>query len=320
MAAILHADTAAFLMLDEAAGELVATAAKGIEEEVEQGVRIPLGRGFAGRLAAERRSITIPDVDHGDGLNPILRERGIRSLLGVPLMVEEDVLGVLHVGTLTPRLFTDEDRDLLQLAANRAAIAIRHARLYEAERRARIETEDAARTLASLQRVSDAALSYLSLDDLLAELLERMTAILHADTAAFLMLDEAAGELVATAAKGIEEEVEQGVRIPLGRGFAGRIAAERRSITIPDVDHGDVLNPILRERGIRSLLGVPLMVEDDVLGVLHVGTLTPRLFTDEDRALLQLAANRAAIAIRHARLYEAERRARIETEDAARTL
>src|SRR3954453_18086511 len=99
--------------------------------------------------------------------------------------------------------------------------------------------------LEALLSVSDAALAHLSLDDLLAELLERMAAILHADTAAFLMLDDAAGELVATAAKGIEEEVEQGVRIPLGRGFAGRVAAQRRAIIIEDVDHADVFNPIL---------------------------------------------------------------------------
>ena len=67
--------------------------------------------------------------------------------------------------------------------------------------------------------------------------------------------------LRARAAKGIEEEVEQGVRIPVGRGFAGRIAAERGRSSIDDVDHADIVNPILREKGIRSLLGVPLLVE-----------------------------------------------------------
>ena len=68
-----------------------------------------------------------------------------------------------------------------------------------------------------------------------------------------------------------------------GRGFAGRIVAERRAIVIPDVDHADILNPILREKGIRSLLGVPLLVEGRALGVLHVGSLTPREFTAEDQ-------------------------------------
>jgi len=154
-----------------------------------------------------------------------------------------------------------------------------------------------------LQRISDAALASLSMDELLRELLERIAAILGSDTAAFLLIDEVSGDLVAQAAKGIEEEVEQGVRIPMGRGFAGRIAAERRPVTIEDVDHADILNPILREKGIRSLLGVPLMLEGRVIGVLHVGSLVRRDFTEQDRDLLQLAADRAAIAIEHARLH-----------------
>jgi serine phosphatase RsbU (regulator of sigma subunit)/anti-sigma regulatory factor (Ser/Thr protein kinase) len=161
------------------------------------------------------------------------------------------------------------------------------------------------RQLESLQRVTDAALAYLSVEDLLQELLERIAAILSVDTVAILLLE--GEELHARAAKGIEEEVEQGVRLPLGRGFAGRIAAERRAITILDVDHADILNPILREKGIRSLLGVPLLIQGRVIGVLHVGSLTTRVFTDDDRDLLQLAGDRAALAIEQARLYEQRR-------------
>src|SRR3954464_393698 len=81
--------------------------------------------------------------------------------------------------------------------------------------------------LKRLQRVSDAALALLSVGDLLDELLLRVRDILGTDTAAVLLLDTEKNELVARAAKGIEEEVERGVRIPVGKGFAGRIAAER---------------------------------------------------------------------------------------------
>jgi serine phosphatase RsbU (regulator of sigma subunit)/anti-sigma regulatory factor (Ser/Thr protein kinase) len=158
--------------------------------------------------------------------------------------------------------------------------------------------------LQALGRITDAALASLSVDQLLRELLLRISEILSSDTAALLLLDETGTLLRARAAKGIEEEVEQGVTIPLGRGFAGRIAAERRAIFIEDVDHADVLNPILRQKGIHSLLGVPLVVEQRVLGVLHIGSLVPRRFTTEEAALLQLAADRAAIAIEHATLYE----------------
>ncbi len=112
---------------------LAARAAKGLEEEVERGVRIPVGRGFAGRVAAERGPVQITDVDHADILNPLLREKGLQSLLGVPMLAEERLVGVLHVGALTKRLFPPDEVDLLQRAADRAALAI-GARLYERQR------------------------------------------------------------------------------------------------------------------------------------------------------------------------------------------
>jgi K+-sensing histidine kinase KdpD len=294
---LLGVDTCAVLLLDEDGRELVARAAVGIEEEVEQGVRIPVGRGFAGRVAAERRPVVLDDVDHADLLNPSLRQKGIKSLLGVPLVVRDQVLGVIHVGSLVPREFGRADVELLQLVADRAAIAIEHARLYESERAMRMRLEH-------VQEITDAALAHLDLDDLLGVLLPRIRSILEADTCAVLLLDEDRRELVARAAVGIEEEVERGVRIPLGRGFAGRVAAERRPVILDDVDHADVLNPILREKGIKSLLGVPLIAHERVTGVLHVGSLVHRTFTPDDTQLLQLVADRVALAVERARLHE----------------
>jgi signal transduction histidine kinase len=158
--------------------------------------------------------------------------------------------------------------------------------------------------LRKLQSVTDAALSHLLLDDLFDELLERIRDALEADTSAILLLDEERGELVARAAKGLEEEVERGVRIPVGEGFAGRIAAEQRPVALGEIDHTNVLNPILREKGIKSLLGAPLLARGRVLGVVHVGTLVRRRFGADDVELLQLAAERAAIALEHALVHE----------------
>ena len=156
-----------------------------------------------------------------------------------------------------------------------------------------------------LQRLSDPALSELGLEEFLDELLNRVRDTLSVDTVAILLLDQATNQLVARAAKGIEEEVEQGVRIPIGQGFAGRIANERVAIFIADVDHADILNPILREKRIRSLLGTPLIVEGELIGVLHIGSLKPRTFTARDLAVLDFAAARAAPGIERARLYSA---------------
>jgi phosphoserine phosphatase RsbU/P len=155
--------------------------------------------------------------------------------------------------------------------------------------------------LRDLQSITGAALSRLDHQDLLPVLLDRVKDILRADTAAVLLLDSPSGQLTATAAAGLEEEVSQGVRIPVGRGFAGRVAATAKPVILDHVDHTTVLNPILMEKGIRSLLGVPLIADGNVIGVLHVGSLTPRRFTSDDASLLQLAADRAALAVQSLR-------------------
>ena len=154
-----------------------------------------------------------------------------------------------------------------------------------------------AEKLRDVQSITDAALSVLDPQALLDALVGRVKEALQADTAAVLLLDRRAGQLAATAASGLEEEVLQGVRIPVGKGFAGRIAAQGRPVILNEVDHTKVINPILLEKGIRSLMGAPLLAEGKVIGVLHVGTLSPREFTGHDVDLLQLAADRAAMAV-----------------------
>lgn len=151
--------------------------------------------------------------------------------------------------------------------------------------------------LKDIEAVTDAALSRLDGPSLLDALLERVKAVLDADTAAVLLLDRVAGQLVATAASGIEEEVRQGVRVQLGAGFAGRIAASGRPLMLDRIDHDTVSNQLLIDRGVKSLLGVPLLAGGQVIGVLHVGSLSGRSFTPDDADLLQLAADRAASAL-----------------------
>ncbi|HEY2576152.1 MAG TPA: GAF domain-containing SpoIIE family protein phosphatase [Streptosporangiaceae bacterium] len=152
--------------------------------------------------------------------------------------------------------------------------------------------------LRDIQSITDAEMSRLGDQDFLTELLGRVKAVLQVDTAAILLLDARHEQLTATAAAGLEEEVRQGVRIPVGQGFAGRIAATGKPVVLERVDHTTVLNPILLDKGIHSLLGVPLVAGKTMLGVLHVGSLTARRFTPQDIELLQLAADRAATVVR----------------------
>jgi sigma-B regulation protein RsbU (phosphoserine phosphatase) len=157
--------------------------------------------------------------------------------------------------------------------------------------------------LRRIEAVTDVELSKLDLKDLLTELLDRIRDVLDADTAAVLLLDEARQFLGVVAAAGLEEEVRQGVRIPIGRGFAGRVAAEAKPVVIDEVSAANVINPILLRKNVRSMVGVPLLDGQLVIGVLHVGTLQPRLFDAGDISVLQLAADRVANAITNRRAY-----------------
>ena len=135
------------------------------------------------------------------------------------------------------------------------------------------------------------------LDDLLTNLASRARALMRADTSAVLLLDESGKTLVARAAAGLEEEVRQGVRVPVGRGFAGRVAADKAPVILDSVEMGRVVNPILPAKGIRAMLGVPLISNGDLLGVLHVGSFTKGRFTSDDARLLERAATNIASAI-----------------------
>lgn len=149
--------------------------------------------------------------------------------------------------------------------------------------------------LQQITSVTDTALAHLNFEGLLHELLERVKGLLEVDTAAVLLYDHRRKQLVATAAAGIEEEVRQGVNIPVGQGFAGTIAARKEALVLDHVDKISVFNPLLVEKGISSLLGVPMLASDDLVGVLHVGTFEPRHFTEHEKQLLELAAERIAL-------------------------
>jgi CheY-like chemotaxis protein len=91
-------------------------------------------------------------------------------------------------------------------------------------------------------------------------------------------------------APGLEEEVDRSVRVPVGRGVAGHIAAEGKPLIIEDVDRAEILKPFVREHGVRSLLGVPLLIEGRLIGILQVGSLRPRRFTPDADALSRYGA------------------------------
>ncbi|HEV2461414.1 MAG TPA: ATP-binding protein [Ktedonobacterales bacterium] len=183
--------------------------------------------------------------------------------------------------------------------------------------------------LQALQALTDTALSHLALDDLLPELLGRLTAVMGVDQVGIFLLDADGRTLTLRAGHGLLEAAPGHDQFAMGQGLPGRIAARRASLIVnaPSADDFDGAPPLLRER-LRSAAGVPLLVEDPtedqaasqlasrLVGVLVVGSVTPCRFTEADVQLLQRAADRIALAIDRARLYAAEQDARRQAEAA----
>src|SRR5260370_36876522 len=162
--------------------------------------------------------------------------------------------------------------------------------------RSRAQAEAALSKLRRLQTVTDSALPESTLDGMLHELLERLRSAIQGDTATVLLLGPDGGALRPIASVGLEEEVAANIPVPLGRGAAGRIAVSDGGLIINDLSTIEVIGPLLHQR-IRSLVGAPLKIEGRVTGVIHVGSVTPRDFTEEHLDLIRLVAHRAALAI-----------------------
>lgn len=155
-----------------------------------------------------------------------------------------------------------------------------------------------ARWLRSFDPVTDFQHSEADVEELLGIALDGVRSTVPADTAAVLLLDPTARFLVAVAARGVESEVRQRARVPIGKGFAGRVAAGRAPVILDEVTAESVVNPLLIRAGLHTLLGVPLLAGEVLVGVLHVGRLTDTPFGAADITLLEEVASRIALALR----------------------
>jgi K+-sensing histidine kinase KdpD len=237
------------------------------------------------------------------------------STRSIDLTLNGRSVGCLELLMVDPPARENEKaNDLLCAIARQGAQAVERARLYDSERRTRAEAESANAALRAVQSVTDAALGHLDLDDLLQELLARVRDLLHVDLAAVLIVSDDAQDLVECASVGVLASASRGARVPIGLGISGRIAHTREPLVVDNLCDADVVSPVLRESGVSSFLGVPLVADGSLVGVLHVDSIAGRHFTPEDTQLLGVVAERLALAINQARLYAAERSARAEAE------
>ncbi|HUY62967.1 MAG TPA: GAF domain-containing protein [Acidimicrobiales bacterium] len=186
-------------------------------------------------------------------------------------------------------------------------------------RRIRQGLRDADLALRSMELITDPALSFLPLDELLDELLARTRQVVGGDVATIFLKSSDGRFLTVRASRGLEQWMVVGALVPVGEGVIGQVASRAEAVIVPDVARVAAAMPLLRDR-VASLVAVPLLVGGRVIGVVQVGTRHPHPFASRHLRLLQLVADRAAASVERARLDESERRSRLGVEQARRHL
>jgi len=297
--------------------------------ELSRSLELYRGEGLPGRIWESGRPLWIEDLAAAADLprRAAMLAAGLSSSFGFPLCSGGLLIGVLELASRRRR--PPDEALLATLPALGSTVGLfldrvradeARAQLLQREQEARAEAESAADALRRLEVVTQAALEHALSGDLVDELLGQIAVLLDADTSAILLMDEARTSVKMAATHGFSGEVEHAVAIPLGQGFAGRIALGWEPVVVEDLDQIELVSPVLRERGVRSLVAIPIRRGEHIPGVAHAGSLEPGHFTARHVRLLQLVADRLAGAIAQAQLYERERAAWLEAERAQQRL
>ncbi|MBI2153232.1 MAG: GAF domain-containing protein [Candidatus Rokubacteria bacterium] len=275
---------------------------------------LPPDRGsLVGRTAMKRRTVHIPDVLADPEYQRAEGQRlaGYRAMLGVPMLREGSAIGVFGLWRDEPKPFTEKQIELVTTFADQAVIAIENVRLFQ-ELQAR--TRDLTRSveeLKALGEVSRAVSSTLDLQTVLATIVARAVQLSATKSGIIYEYDEATEEFHLRATHQMEDELVEVLRaapIRLGEGATGKAAASRAPVQVADILNEPEyaftrFQPILARLGYRSLLVVPLLFEQRIMGALGVSRQEAGTFASEVVNLLQTFATQSVLAIQNARLF-----------------
>ena len=300
---LLDCEAASILLYDEKRGRLYFAAATGSDPRRLAEIPVPLDSSLAGTIFRTNKSIILNNVAqdprHFTGVSDQVQFH-VRSLVGVPMMMKDRVIGVLEGINKNERNFDEQDEEILTVTASHAAIAIHNARLFrDAERRANY--------LEAVRDINNAVLDSFDLQLTLPQILTQVQKRLEVDAADVLLLDPHLKALTFAAGIGFRTDGLNETVLPLDEKVpASRVAVERKMINIQNLnlpDHEFARRPILKGEDFVEYHAAPLIAEGRVKGVLEIFHRS-RLDDNPDwLAFFQGLANQTAIAIDSAALF-----------------
>src|SRR5450759_1893805 len=281
-------------------------------EEYAKEHPIAPGRGtLAGGAALEGRTVHIPDVlaDPEYTATEYQRHGGYRTNLGVPLLRAGVPIGVFALTRPIVNPFTQKQIELVETFADQAVIAIENVRLFDEVQARTRELSQSVEELRALGEVSQAVNSTLDLETVLTTIVGRAVQLSRTDTGAIYVFDEEHKEFRLHTTYGMSEAMIAAItgrQIGLGDANIGAATAQRKPIQVPDIrnEPASPVNEIILREGYRSILIIPLLRPDHIVGALVVRRKTPGEFPQSTIELLQTFADQSVVAIQNARLFE----------------
>lgn len=299
---VTSGDACLLYLLSDDKSELVLRASKNPHPKLIGRITIGLGEGITGWVAQERTSVVIPNNASDDPRFKFfhrLPEDRYQAFVSVPIMMKQEVVGVINVQHKRSRRYDAADVALLTTIANQVGGAIENARLYEEMRRKALQVD-------TLSQVSETVSSNRLIDDVFQLIVTMVAELMNSKICSIMLLDQEKGELRIVATQSLSEAYRRKPNLRLGQSISGRALQERRPMIVQDVTtERDYMYPDLaRTEGLRSLLSVPMLVRGKAVGVINTYTSVPYQFSREETKILQAIANQAAIAIEHTTLLE----------------
>jgi len=299
---VTKADSCLLYLISANRDELVLRASKNPHPKLIGRVSLGLGEGITGWVARESMRVVIPRHASDDPRFRVfhkLPEDRFQAFVSVPIVTKGHVVGVINVQHKRAKRYQDSELALLSTIANQVGGAIENARLYE-------EMRQQALQLDTLSQVSETVASDRLIDDVL-QLIVTMTAqMMNSKICSIMLVDESTGELGIAATQSLSNAYRRKPSLKLGQSISGRVVKERRSMYVPDVtkEGGYYYRDLAKNEGLCSLLSVPMMSKDKVVGVVNTYSSAHRTFTTEETKIMQAIANQAAVAIEHTRLLD----------------
>jgi GAF domain-containing protein len=256
--------------------------------------------GITRRVIETGKMMVFPDIRKDDRVNRAPTDRGVRSMIAIPLKLRQEVIGVLYLNDMEPRDFTETERALLAMLASQAAVAIYNAELFQ---RTQERLEQRLNDLRALQNVYE-AVGQAPLEEILRLIVGQAVNLTPAQYGNLWLLEQEQQELRFGVEVNLLDTPSQCPdRIPVDEhSINGWVALTGKSRLCPDVTVDEHYQQILT--GIRSKLAVPLRRGERAIGTLNVESTGLAAFVEDHRQLLEALASQAAIAIDNARLYD----------------